>query len=155
MVKLKRAYEPASRSDGYRVLVERLWPRGVGKQALPLDRWDWEIAPSPELRKWFAHDPAKWSELKQRYRHELKDRAVAERLHELAARAAHGTVTLVFSSHDPEHHNAVVLKEELTAAASRSRRARSPAWPGTGDSASRYEQRREDIISVEDGCAST
>ena len=137
MIKLKRAYEPASRSDGYRVLVERLWPRGVRKQALPLDRWDKELAPSHELRKWFAHDPAKWSEFQQRYRHELKERTVAERLHELAARASHGTVTLVFSSHDTEHNNAVVLKQELTEASSRSRRARSPTSPGTGDSARR------------------
>ena len=113
MIKLKRAYEPASRSDGYRVLVERLWPRGIRKQALPLDGWEKEIAPSHELRKWFAHDPAKWSEFKQRYRHELKDRSIADHFRGLAARAADGTVTLVYSSHDTEHNNAVVLKEEL------------------------------------------
>jgi len=113
MIKLKRAYEPAARSDGYRVLVERLWPRGIRKEDLPLDRWEKDIAPSTELRKWFAHDPAKWSEFKQRYRHELKDRALAERLRELAARAVDETVTLIFSSHDTEHNNAVVLKEEL------------------------------------------
>lgn len=113
MIKLKRAYEPASPSDGYRVLVERLWPRGVRKQALPLDRWEKDVAPSHELRKWFAHDPEKWSEFKQRYRHELKNRALAERLHELAARASHETVTLIFSSHDTDHNNAIVLKEEL------------------------------------------
>ena len=119
MIKLKRAYEPSSRSDGYRVLVERLWPRGIRKEDLTLDRWEKDIAPSHELRKWFAHDPAKWSEFKQRYRHELKDRSLAERLHELAARAADGTVTLVFSSHDTEHNNAVVLKEELERLAQR------------------------------------
>jgi uncharacterized protein YeaO (DUF488 family) len=113
MIKLKRAYEAASRNDGYRVLVERLWPRGIRKQDLPLARWEKDIAPSHELRKWFAHDPAKWSEFKQRYRHELKDRSLSERLDELAVRAAEQTVTLVFSSHDVEHNNAVVLKEEL------------------------------------------
>lgn len=113
MIKLKRAYDPASRSDGYRVLVERLWPRGIRKQDLPLAGWEKDIAPSHDLRKWFAHDPAKWSEFKRRYRQELKDRSLAERLHELAARATAGTVTLVFSSHDTEHNNAVVLKEEL------------------------------------------
>ena len=113
MIKLKRAYEPASRSDGYRVLVERLWPRGVRKQALPLDAWEKEIAPSHELRKWFAHDPAKWPEFERRYRRELKDRSAAERLQALAARAAAGTITLVFSSHDVEHNNAVVLQQEL------------------------------------------
>jgi uncharacterized protein YeaO (DUF488 family) len=113
MIKLKRAYEPASRGDGYRVLVERLWPRGIRKQDLPLDGWEKEIAPSTELRKWFAHEPAKWSEFKQRYRRELKDRSIAGRLRELAARAADETLTLVFSSHDTEHNNAVVLKEEI------------------------------------------
>ena len=113
MIRLKRAYEPASRSDGYRVLVERLWPRGVRKQDLPLDAWDKDIAPSHELRKWFAHDPEKWSEFKQRYRRELEDRSLAGHLHELAARAAGETLTLVFSSHDTEHNNAVVLKEKL------------------------------------------
>lgn len=113
MIKLKRAYEAASRNDGYRVLVERLWPRGIRKQDLPLARWEKDIAPSHELRKWFAHDPAKWSEFKQRYRQELKDPSLSERLDELAVRAAEQTVTLVFSSHDIEHNNAVVLKEEL------------------------------------------
>ena len=113
MIKLKRAYEPASRNDGYRVLVERLWPRGVRKQDLPLARWEKDLAPSHELRKWFAHDPEKWAEFKRRYRQELKDRSVSERLHELAARAADGTLTLVFSSHDTAHNNAVVLKEEI------------------------------------------
>jgi uncharacterized protein YeaO (DUF488 family) len=95
------------------VLVERLWPRGVRKQDLPLARWEKDIAPSHELRKWFAHDPAKWSEFKQRYRQELKNRLLAERLQELAARGAAGPVTLVFSSHDTDHNTAVVLKQEI------------------------------------------
>jgi len=113
MVKLKRAYEPASRGDGYRVLVERLWPRGIRKEALPLDEWRKEIAPSGELRQWFSHDPARWREFKLRYLKELKEAAAAEQLRALADRAADGTLTLVFSSHDTEHNNAVVLKEQI------------------------------------------
>jgi uncharacterized protein YeaO (DUF488 family) len=113
MVKLKRARERATRSDGYRVLVERLWPRGVRKADLPLDAWAKEIAPSTELRKWFGHDAARWSEFQRRYRRELKQRAARERIDELAERAAHGAVTLVFSTHDGEHNNAVVLRDLL------------------------------------------
>jgi uncharacterized protein YeaO (DUF488 family) len=113
MVKLKRAYEPSTRSDGYRVLVERLWPRGLRKEALPLDAWLKEIAPSAPLRKWFAHDPERWTEFKRRYRAELKQPAQAELLRGLVERAAAGTVTLIFSSHDTEHNNAVVLRDEL------------------------------------------
>ena len=113
MVKLKRAYEPASRGDGYRVLVERLWPRGIRKEALPLDEWRKEVAPSGDLRKWFSHDPERWSEFKLRYLKELKDPAAAEQLRALADRAADRTLTLVFSSHDAEHNNAVVLKSEI------------------------------------------
>ena len=113
MVKLKRAYEPAAQEDGYRVLVERLWPRGIRKENLALDEWQKEIAPSTELRKWFSHDPERWSEFKQRYLLELKASPASERLTELAERAALDTITLVFSSHDKEHNNAVVLKHEL------------------------------------------
>jgi uncharacterized protein YeaO (DUF488 family) len=113
MVKLKRAYEPASRGDGYRVLVERLWPRGIRKEALPLDEWRKEVAPSGELRKWFNHDPERWSEFKLRYLKELKQPAAAEQLRALADRAADRTLTLIFSSHDGEHNNAVVLKGEI------------------------------------------
>ncbi len=120
MVKLKRAYEPAARGDGYRVLVERLWPRGVRKQALPLDAWAKEIAPSTELRKWFAHDPERWAEFRRRYREELRHQPEAEQLRALARRAASGTVTLVFSSHDGEHNNAVVLRDEIARRARRS-----------------------------------
>ena len=110
MVKLKRAYEAASRGDGHRVLVERLWPRGIRKEALALDEWRKEVAPSGELRKWFNHDPKRWSEFKLRYLKELKATAASEQLHALANRAAGGTLTLVFSSHDTEHNNAVVLR---------------------------------------------
>ena len=112
-MKLKRAYEPPSRADGERVLVERLWPRGIRKEALELDEWAKEIAPSAALRKWFGHDPERWSEFKRRYRAELKRKAASERLHQLAERAAAGTLTLVFSTHDAEHNNAVVLRDEI------------------------------------------
>jgi uncharacterized protein YeaO (DUF488 family) len=113
MVKLKRAYEAASRGDGYRVLVERLWPRGIRKEALALDEWRKEVAPSGELRKWFNHDPERWSEFKLRYLKELKETAALEQLRALADRAAGGTLTLIFSSHDAEHNNAVVLKGQI------------------------------------------
>jgi uncharacterized protein YeaO (DUF488 family) len=113
MLKLKRVYDPASRVDGYRVLVERLWPRGIRKGDLPLDEWAKEVAPSQELRKWFSHDPERWAEFKQRYREELRQGAARERLRELAQRATERNMTLIFSSHDTEHNNAVVLKEEL------------------------------------------
>ena len=113
MFKLKRAYEPAARGDGYRVLVDRLWPRGIRKTDLALDAWLKEVAPSPELRKWFGHDPKRWPEFKRRYLEELKADPASRQLQELAERAAGSTVTLVFSSHDAEHNNAVVLKNEL------------------------------------------
>jgi uncharacterized protein YeaO (DUF488 family) len=113
VVKLKRAYEPPLRGDGYRVLVERLWPRGIKKQDLVLDEWRKEIAPSGELRKWFGHDPARWREFKLRYRDELKMSEASAGLRALAERAKGRTLTLVFSSHDTEHNNAVVLKEHI------------------------------------------
>jgi uncharacterized protein YeaO (DUF488 family) len=113
MVKLKRAREPATRTDGYRVLVERLWPRGVKKESLPLDEWLKEIAPSVELRKWFSHDPERWPEFQRRYRQELRHEPAKEHLRELVDRAEHGTVTLIFSTHDPEKNNAAILKDEI------------------------------------------
>ena len=115
MVKLKRAREPARRSDGYRVLVERLWPRGVRKSELPIDSWAKEIAPSANLRKWFHHDPERWSEFQRRYKRELGRKAAKDRLRELADRSAEGTLTLVFSTHDAEHSNAAVLRDLLEA----------------------------------------
>jgi uncharacterized protein YeaO (DUF488 family) len=132
MVKLKRAYEPASRGDGYRVLVERLWPRGLRKEALPLDDWRKEIAPSGELRKWFSHDPQRWSEFKVRYLKELKEPAAAQQLRALAELAADRTLTLIFSSHDAEHNNAVVLKTQIERLASRRSRSNVTirAWSG-------------------------
>jgi uncharacterized protein YeaO (DUF488 family) len=113
MVKLKRVYEPAARGDGYRVLVERLWPRGVRKADLVLAEWLKDVAPSTELRKWFSHDPERWAEFGKRYAAELRESPAADALRALVARAAKGTVTLLFSSHDAEHNNAVVLKAHV------------------------------------------
>lgn len=110
-IRLKRAYEPASRSDGYRVLVDRLWPRGVSKERARLDEWDKELAPSAELREWFGHEPNRFAEFRRRYIGELRgDRS---RLTELRRRARAGALTLVYSAHDSEHNDAVVLAEVL------------------------------------------
>jgi uncharacterized protein YeaO (DUF488 family) len=111
MIQLKRAYESAEKADGIRYLVERLWPRGVRKTDLALDGWLKEVAPSPELRKWFGHDPAKWPEFQRRYFSEL-DRST-DAWKPILDTARHGPVTLVYSSHDAEHNNAVVLKQYL------------------------------------------
>jgi len=111
MIRLKRAYEPASRSDGARYLVERLWPRGVKKESLNVQGWLKDAAPSTELRKWFSHDPVKWPEFRRRYFEEL--RANSHGWEPLIAAARRGRVTLVYSSHDSEHNNAVALREFL------------------------------------------
>ncbi len=113
MIKLKRAYEPAAPADGHRVLVERLWPRGVKKEELALDEWLKDVAPSPELRTWFAHDPERWPEFQRRYRAELRTSAAREKIAELARRASEGTVTFVFAASDPEHNSALLLKQEV------------------------------------------
>ena len=111
MIQTKRAYEPASKADGARFLVERLWPRGIKKEALPLEAWLKDVAPSTELRQWFQHDPAKWQEFRKRYSRELEDNP--EPWEQLLSRARRGRVTLVYSSHDEEHNNAVALKTFL------------------------------------------
>jgi uncharacterized protein YeaO (DUF488 family) len=110
-IRLKRAYEPAEPDDGQRFLVERLWPRGVRKEDLPLDAWLKELAPSPGLRTWFGHEPAKWPEFKRRYAAELRanDAAVAP----LRAAARKGTVTLVYAARDTERNSAALLREYL------------------------------------------
>ena len=108
---LKRIYEPAAPTDGTRILVDRLWPRGVSKTRAALDLWLREIAPSAGLRRWFAHDPAKWSDFQTRYRLELKANPVAVRqLLELARR---NRITLLFAARDQEHNEAVVLRRFL------------------------------------------
>jgi len=116
MVKLKRAYEPASARDGYRVLVERLWPRGVRKTDLQLDAWFKDVAPSHELRRWFGHDPARWREFVTRYRRELKESPAAEAVAELERRAAIQAVTLIYAAHDETHNGALVLRSVIEGA---------------------------------------
>ncbi|MFP7571503.1 DUF488 domain-containing protein [Marivita sp. S2033] len=108
---LKRAYEEPGRSDGQRILVDRIWPRGVSKEDLDLDDWMKDIAPSDDLRDWFDHDPDKWDEFQKRYAKELdgKDDVVAE----LKDRLKEGRVTLVYGAKDEEHNNAVALKAYL------------------------------------------
>ena len=111
MIALKRAYDPASRADGTRFLVERLWPRGVPKESLKITAWLKDVAPSTELRKWFSHDPDKWTEFRRRYRRELDSHP--EAWEPIIAAARRGQVTLVYSSRDTEHNNAVALQEYL------------------------------------------
>ena len=111
MLKLKRAYERASREDGRRILVERLWPRGIRKASLQLDAWLKEVAPTAALRQWFSHDPKKWDEFQRRYRAELEQHP--EVCDPILKAARRGTVTLVYSSHDSEHNNAVALRDYL------------------------------------------
>ncbi len=110
-VGLKRAYEPPSAEDGTRILIDRLWPRGVSKADAALDRWMKEIAPSAELRRWFGHDPARWDEFRRRYVEELHRNA--ELLGELRSLARQGMVTLVYSAHDEVHNDAIVLRDLL------------------------------------------
>ncbi len=111
MIQTKRVYEPPARSDGTRFLVERLWPRGLKKEDLDARAWLKDVAPSTELRKWFNHDPAKWSEFKRKYHRELdKEPQAWEPILQAARR---GTVTLLYSTHDTEHNNAIALEEYL------------------------------------------
>ncbi len=116
-IKLKRAYEAAEPDDGCRVLVDRLWPRGLSKGAAHIDLWLKEIAPSSELRKWFNHEPARWREFEQRYFHEIEEHP--EALKELMAQVHKGRVTLVYGARDQEHNNAVALKEFVESAHAR------------------------------------
>jgi uncharacterized protein YeaO (DUF488 family) len=110
-IRLKRAYESPAASDGTRVLIDRLWPRGVTKEIAAIDHWVRDIAPSTELRRWFGHDVARWGEFRHRYSAEL--RRHVDRLDELARLARSGTLTLVFSARDEGHNNAVVLRQVL------------------------------------------
>jgi uncharacterized protein YeaO (DUF488 family) len=111
MIQVKRAYEAASKDDGARFLVERLWPRGVKKEKLKVEDWLKDVAPSAELRRWFQHDPAKWDEFRRCYFSELEKNPDAWQL--LLTRARRGRVTLVYSSHDTEHNAAVALGDFL------------------------------------------
>jgi uncharacterized protein YeaO (DUF488 family) len=110
-IHIKRAYQPAQPADGVRILVDRLWPRGVSKNEARIDLWLKEIAPTADLRKWFAHDPAKWAEFRQRYVRELRENTQA--VDQLRDHVHGGTVTLVYGAKDEEHNGAVVLKEYL------------------------------------------
>jgi uncharacterized protein YeaO (DUF488 family) len=110
-IRLKRAYEPASPSDGYRVLIDRLWPRGLSKQRAKLDEWDKALPPSTELRVWFGHEPSRFPEFRRRYISELRHERT--RLTELRRRARQGTLTLIYSAQDTEHSDAVVLADVL------------------------------------------
>jgi len=106
---IKRIYEPAAPDDGWRVLVDRVWPRGVSRERAKIDEWLKEIAPSTALRKWFGHDPAKWAEFSRRYARELKQHADAVKA--LRDRGRKGRVTLLYGARDEEHNNAVALKK--------------------------------------------
>lgn len=110
VVRLKRAYEPVEPEDGRRVLVERLWPRGLRKEQAHLDDWLKVVAPSDSLRKWFHHDPTRWDGFGQRYARELESDVARAALDDLVRQAASETVTLIYSAHDEEHNNAVVLR---------------------------------------------
>ncbi|HPY72906.1 MAG: DUF488 family protein [Methanothrix sp.] len=111
MIRIKRAYDPPGPEDGRRFLVDRLWPRGVGKAALKVDGWIKEAAPSDGLRRWYGHDPSRWEEFRRRYEEELEaNRAAWEPLLE---EARSGDVTLIYSARDEEQNNAVVLKDRL------------------------------------------
>jgi uncharacterized protein YeaO (DUF488 family) len=110
-LRLKRAYEPVAATDGYRVLIDRIWPRGVKREEAHLDEWARELAPSTELRTWFGHDPARFDEFQRRYTEELASQE--RKLRELRRRAREGTLTLVYAARDTEHNDAVVLAEIL------------------------------------------
>ena len=114
VIRLKRAYAPPESDDGFRVLVDRLWPRGVSKRAARIDLWLKEIAPSPALRHWFGHDPAKWRTFRARDFQELEQNSAA--VEQLMAHVRHGTVTLVYGAKDQAHHDAVALTEVLESA---------------------------------------
>ena len=114
MISAKRAYEPAEASDGYRVLIDRLWPRGVSKAKARLDAWEKEIAPSRELREWYGHDPAKWAEFRVRYKKELRTATAEMILADLVRRAQRGRVTLVYGSRAAEISDVAVLERMLT-----------------------------------------
>ena len=116
-VSIKRAYEAPSADDGFRILVDRLWPRGLTKEKARIDLWLKDVAPSNELRKWFAHDPEKWPAFKSKYILELKSKN--EALSQLHAKLKEGVVTLIYAARDEEHNEAVILQELLTRTSAR------------------------------------
>lgn len=110
-IKVKRAYEPSSRADGERLLVDRLWPRGVTREKLEIARWAKDVAPSEDLRRWFGHDPSKWDEFRKKYFEELDGKT--ECWHPILKAAQRGTVTLVYGAKDVQHNQALAFKEYL------------------------------------------
>jgi uncharacterized protein YeaO (DUF488 family) len=110
-IKLKRAYDSPASTDGKRILIDRLWPRGLTKKAAAIDQWVKEVAPSSALRKWFGHDPARWHEFRRRYASEVREHAAE--LRDLRAQAREGPITLVYSASDESHNDAVVLRNIL------------------------------------------
>src|SRR5215211_9400307 len=126
-VRLKRAYDPAEPADGHRVLIDRLWPRGVSRDRAKLDDWEKELSPSTELRQWFAHEPERFDEFRRHYIEELRKQR--PRLTSLRRRARQGRLTLVYAAHDTEHNDAVVLAEVLRRGLPKGRRSTS----GTSD----------------------
>jgi uncharacterized protein YeaO (DUF488 family) len=113
MIHLKRVYEEPSKKDGVRILVERLWPRGLSKDRAAVDLWLKDVAPSPELRKWFNHDPARWEQFQKRYWQELREKKDAVKL--LKQKGKDGTVTLVYAARDKDHNGALALNRFLQA----------------------------------------
>lgn len=142
MIRVKRVYEPCAATDGYRILVERLWPRGIRKEDLQADDWLKDVAPGTALRKWYGHRPERWEEFRQRYRKELA--ANRDAWSPILDASRRGTVTLLYSAHDTEHNSAVALCEFLgeqartrqpaggRATPRSSSRRRPPAKPGAG-----------------------
>jgi len=122
---MKRAYEVAEDNDGYRVLIDRLWPRGIKKSDFVLDEWAKELAPSSELRKSFGHDPSKWKEFRTRYQMELRAPEAREKIGDLVKRARRSNVTLVYSARDEDHNDAVVLKDVIERAEGVMKRTRT------------------------------
>jgi uncharacterized protein YeaO (DUF488 family) len=112
-IRLRRAYEPAEKGDGRRVLVDRLWPRGVAKESLAVDEWNKLVAPSTSLRKWFGHDPAKWEEFRRLYLEELQTPEARAELLRLAKAAHEHPLTLVFAAKDESHTHALVLRDAI------------------------------------------
>lgn len=120
MIRIKRAYAPPEGSDGVRILVDRLWPRGVSKGAARIDEWRKDLAPSNILRKWFGHDPSKWEEFKSRYRTELETAEKMDELRILGKRARKETITLVYAARDEARNNAMAIKKLVEALSSHS-----------------------------------
>jgi len=121
MIRIKRVYSECSPKDGVRILVDRVWPRGLSKEQARIAEWRKDLAPSTALRKWFGHDPARWTGFRQRYRKELAEFGGIDALRELAKRARHETITLVYGAADEQHNQAVALKEFVDQLSNKSR----------------------------------